>query len=676
MKKNYTVNGISISNPIDIDEDYLNMTVDYAIKNKYNHIQIVGPIHDNIKGNIDGMIEYVKYSKFNEFKDLDYVKYCQRIVNEACKKAKNNGIKIYVWHHELELPESFVEEYPDCLNQHKDIEVSSPVIKDFLENKIKDFFNQYPFVDGLVLTLHETRVPLLKLANQKLDKISRIKHVTKILYDACKSVEKELIVRPFASLKEDYQLILQAYEEISEEIVVFDKWTQFDWSLTLPHNEFFHKIKKNHLLVETDIFGEYFGKGRLPLMLYDHIKQKSEYCESFKSFIGYCSRIDRGQNHPFGQANEVNLVIMNAFTKKLDVENEIDKFFASKYGIHGPAVRKIMEKTENIISKIFYIKGFYFSELSYFPQLNHAKNHFYFELMKKDSKIVSNEWFIPIDWDRGELESVYQEKNSALEEATLLLEEFKALEGKLDKGDYKSLFEQFTNLYYCAKIWRELIEIFRNYIAYFDENDKSCKAKLKENIKHINEYSNEGQALLGDAFYCNNKDVCGVNEKVNYVKKFTDDLLENFEIERKIYEKLNADQSIVDFVICGGGTESHGLQKEVNFSDTFVQNGEIYRIPGSCRGKTWSMIPSHGWFAYNIKVKPNAENDIEIVADNQEGVISFKVTLGDVVHNVNETSMGKVVFNFKYTAKDQSELRVRIDRINVHTPKIYTICVR
>ena len=33
-------------------------------------------------------------------------------------------------------------------------------------------------------------------------------------------------------------------------------------------------IQKNPLLVETDIFGEYFGKGRLPIMLKDHIKEK------------------------------------------------------------------------------------------------------------------------------------------------------------------------------------------------------------------------------------------------------------------------------------------------------------------------------------------------------------------------------------------------------------------
>ena len=103
---------------------------------------------------------------------------------------------------------------------------------------------------------------------------------------------KELIVRPFASIAEDYEMMAKAYEEISKDLVVMDKWTQFDWSLCLPHNKFFEKIKNNPLIVETDIFGEYFGKGNLPMYLYDHIKEKYEYCPKYNP-IGYCSILNK-----------------------------------------------------------------------------------------------------------------------------------------------------------------------------------------------------------------------------------------------------------------------------------------------------------------------------------------------------------------------------------------------
>jgi len=56
------VRGISVVNPDEVERNYLLFCIDYAIKNNYNHVQITGPIHDPVKGNIDGMTFYKKYS--------------------------------------------------------------------------------------------------------------------------------------------------------------------------------------------------------------------------------------------------------------------------------------------------------------------------------------------------------------------------------------------------------------------------------------------------------------------------------------------------------------------------------------------------------------------------------------------------------------------------------------
>ena len=189
-----------MSNPVDVEKDYLLFTVEYAARLGFNHIQVIGPIHDGVKGNIDGMTPYRKYSQFNNTKNQEYVEQSIEAVNAACEKAATYGIRMYQWHHELELPEDFKEEYPETINSFGDIEVTHPLVKDFLENKIIDFFYTYPGMDGIILTLHETKVPLLKLKDQKLGKVERVKYVTQILFDTCKSLGKELIVRPFASL--------------------------------------------------------------------------------------------------------------------------------------------------------------------------------------------------------------------------------------------------------------------------------------------------------------------------------------------------------------------------------------------------------------------------------------------------------------------------------------------
>ena len=52
--------------------------------------------------------------------------------------------------------------------------------------------------------------------------------------------------------------------------------------------------------------------------------------------------------------------------------------------------------------------------------MNHSKNHFYFEMMRKNCQIASNEWFIPKGWKPVDLDVLMAEKDEAVEEAAEL----------------------------------------------------------------------------------------------------------------------------------------------------------------------------------------------------------------------------------------------------------------
>lgn len=675
MENKKMIRGMSVCNPVDIKHDYLMRTVEYAIENGFDHVQFIGPIHNPVKGNIDGMTIYHKYEKFNDYKDMDFLRETMDSVNEACEKLHAAQIKTYVWHHELEVPPNFICEYPELCNETGDVEITHPIIRDFLEHKLNDFFDEYPLIDGIILTLHETRIPLLKLHNQRLDKKDRIKYVTQILYDTCKSRGKELIVRTFASIDEDYEMMLCAYEEISSKLVVMDKWTQFDWSLTLPHNGFFRKIKSNPLLVETDIFGEFFGKGRLPLMLKEHIREKFEYCQGFHP-IGYVSRVDRGNQHPFGRANEVNINIMNAYMCGEDVDKAIENFFKKKYPDAYKEVRALMEPTEEILRKMIYLKDYYFSELSAFPSLNHSKNHFYFEMMRDDYEIASNEWFVPYNWKRGTIESVIEEKESAEKRATQLFDDLKKLESRIDEENYNNLYLQFANLKYSTSIWTELTHCFIHYSNYFETWNEDEKDKLLKHIKKMRILNKEGKELLGDKFYCTQLDIYDdSSDCVELVENFATELLATLEAEEYKTKKFE-NEKLTDFVVCGGAAEGHKLKKEVCFSDTFLVDGEPCRIPGNWRGADWSIVNTHGWFSYEVKVNPKCHNTICVEAGSDSNIIAFIVTIGDKKYVVNEQS-DKKEFAFDYFEDaGASKVRVRIDRMSVHTPCIYSIKVK
>lgn len=682
-KKMRTMNkGLSFLNPVDVDGDYYMHVTDYAIKYGYNELELIGPTHHGVKGNCDGMIFSRKYSHFNADKDSEYINYCLDVVNKCTKKAHEHGIKNYFWHHELDLPNGFKEAFPEILNENGDIEVTHPIVKDYLENRLLDFFHAYPYMDGIVLTLHETKVPLLKLKNQKLDKVGRVKYVTEILYKTCKSLGKELIVRPFASVEEDYVMMTKAYEEISSELVIMDKWTQFDWSLTLPHNKFFYKIKKNPLRVETDIFGEYFGKGRLPLLLRDHIQEKFAYCEQFKP-VGYISRIDRGGNHPFGEVNEVNLVIMHAVLAGLDVDAEILKFMEEKYGAEvAPEIKSIMDNTESILKKIIHLKGYYYSELSRFPTLNHSKNHFYFEMMKDNYSIVSEEWFIPKNWERGSLESVIAEKQSACAEAKEALEKIEALKEKLDCVEYEKLWRMFANLDLVARLWETITFAFIGYAKYFETGDEKYEKMLFDSLDKLEEIDAEGIAALGKKFFPYDIDVArsfpyDINDpRASMIKFFVMETKKSFAYEKEIVEKLKK-ENLYDYIVCGGGYEGHNIKKEVNFSDTLFVDDELVRICGNRKGLEWSLINAHGWFSYELKVKENEENTIELLAGTKGDSLDLKITLGDNEFVIKEKIDGKKTITLPYkAAKGEDKVRIRFDRLSGNTPYLYTIKVK
>ena len=64
MQRNL-IKGISPCNPVDLDREYVQFTVDYAIERQFNHYHFVGPTHHPMKGNADGIIFYRKYARFN-----------------------------------------------------------------------------------------------------------------------------------------------------------------------------------------------------------------------------------------------------------------------------------------------------------------------------------------------------------------------------------------------------------------------------------------------------------------------------------------------------------------------------------------------------------------------------------------------------------------------------------
>lgn len=361
---------------------------------------------------------------------------------------------------------------------------------------------------------------------------------------------------------------------------------------------------------------------------------------------------------------------MHALENNLDVEKEISRFFSDRYGAAGKEVENIMEQTESVQIKTFYMNGYYFTQGSYFPDVNQIKNHFWFEIMKNDCKIASDEWFIPIGWKRGEVADLLKEKEDAAKIAANLLDRVLALKTKIDGKAYEKLLVKFKNLDFVAKLWKTLAYAVYDYVAYFETKDEKYELSLKENLKIINEINENGLKELGKDFYNYNR-TKGVCEKY-----FPDETLKTFEAEKVEYADVEK-ENFFDYVICGSALESHELKKEVNFSDTILtDNGEICRIAGNRAGLKWSMINAHGWFSYLLNLRKDVENEIVFTFGSATDFLSAEITIGDEKHVIKEKIDGKKDYAFKVKDGGDGKIRVRIDRLDANTPMLYAIKVR
>jgi hypothetical protein len=670
--------GISILNPVNIDADYLSACANYAMIHGIRHLELIGPTHSPIRGNCDGMILYRKYANCNEGKDIPYIRYCEKTVNAFLDQVTPHGIRCYYWHHELELPLAFDRQYPEICNAHGDVEVTHPRIRDFLVSKIEDFFASYPKMSGIVLTLHETRIPILKLKHQKLDRVQRVRYITEILYETCKRLGKELIVRPFASIAADYDDLMNAYEQISDTLPVCDKWTKYDWSLVRPHNPFLARIR-NPLIVEADIFGEYFGKGFLPLMLKDHITEKIRYCSRFP-LRGYVARIDREGFTAFGTPNEVNLAIMDAAIEGNDIDTAIDVFFSGAYGDYGKTVRAAMENTEALQIKALHVKDRTLHWLSRFPPLF---------IMKKTYRIFRDDCtdaaFAGSDGS-SLFSEVHRNQTEAIKEIEEKLSLIRSLYGKIEPAAYHGLYMRFRNFYLTASIFEALTQMYYALARFFEHHDTDALPQIYEAIDRMVTLDRIGYEELGAEFYCEalalgknspfrrygigNESDAPRNSQVYRLKS---ELQRTLETEIRALSALQEEEPF-DYVVAGGFSEEHNMRCEPNFSAALTMEDGICRTAGSERGAAWSLVKSHGWFSYVMHVRPESENTIRITGKGEQGTLSFDLTVDQETSRHRISGDGILTVERRFWAVSDS-VTVRIDRNSEFLPFIYTVSI-
>ena len=310
--------------------------------------------------------------------------------------------------------------------------------------------------------------------------------------------------------------------------------------------------------------------------------------------------------------------------------------------------------------------------LSRFPTLNHSKNHFYFEMMRACCRIASGEWFIPKNWCPPTREEALAEKEAACREAEALYRKLLVLRGRLESAEYEALLLKFTNLRLVTAVWLSLTRVFISYVNCLEEG--AAPERLEQELASLTALGEEGLRLTGDRFYCCQQDSnrTGAAVLFDYIGAFVREVRESFRLEKEARAALAGS---FDAVVCGGALEGHKLRKEVNFSDTLVMNGSLCRIPGNRSGLKWSRINAHGWFSYELRVRPGVENRITVSLSSAGEALEVRITLGEAEYEFRQADSHRRDIVLTCTPTDGT-LRIRFDKISGNTPCIHTVCVQ
>ena len=266
-----------------------------------------------------------------------------RRLNELIEKANKQGVGVFLWTHELQLPSELATLYPSTAGVGTRFCPSSPELLRFVSSKYAEFFDQVPDLAGFFLVLSETQINLLQGSRCQCERCKttapeeHLENLIRAVAEPMACRGKRLVIRTFGHSVDECRRICSAINRLPPDLQfgVMSKSTAQDFvGLRYPDHPAFNLIQGHPQLLE-DVFGEFRGKTHVvvtPALFYrDRIRRASA-----NGVEGIVMRLDHNgyPKSTFETPNEFNVY----FTSRLWTDPDSDpneiwrEWFQSRYG--------------------------------------------------------------------------------------------------------------------------------------------------------------------------------------------------------------------------------------------------------------------------------------------------------------------------------------------------------
>jgi len=456
-------------------------------------------------GIVDAVITYRDFAKLNPNLSEQQRQENYGHLRELAQKVKEQALELNCWYHVFRhVPRELAEVYPEAQD------VDSDVVWDFVTACIDEFFTLMPEVDRLTLTsLHET--PSIMRYGGAMSREERLLKLYLTIYGVCKSHGKGLVIRDFIVKDEDFKAFLSIMDELPDDVVIMTKEVLADWThLRLPLNPYLVKYKGRNLVVEMDVYGEYWGRLDMPCCIPEYMHRVVRGIIPFEP-LGITARVvhdDTKSQHfltIFDSPNDVNVYALSRFLQnpgyqiasgqpwhgnyaQMDSSIWIE-WAKEKYGEKSAAqVVRALRRTEEIIRLTFDAAGSYDQVHSRLPKVL-SQAHF------GEQSGLENRL------DKVGVEMLRNEKDEALHLAEHCLADIEQAADILEPNDYKLLKDLFEGVVFIVKAFRARLEMAHSKKEYCNSRSEEQREALVSASSDAQQLANAIRTRFSDKFY-------------------------------------------------------------------------------------------------------------------------------------------------------------------------------
>ena len=566
-----------------------------------------------IEPDVERCLTYEKLPQLRKGVDRDAALSTRDEVKRIAAYAKEQGLRVSQWLHELSGPRPLLDLWPELRADDGFLDLDSPRIRELILAQLDEHFDAVPEIDDITLTLTETQVCVMHRPYSDMPLLDRVLIVLNAVIEGVGAHGKGLIVRPFSALAEDYEAVLAGLERVEYgALAVMEKTEPSDWNPFLPDSPYLRKVGDLEIRAEADANAEYYGQTMVPACYPTYLigRLRAAYDRDVRTFV---LRADRRNRIAPGTLNEINLVAGTAWAKnpELDMEALWRGWLTGRFGGAPDGMAELLEQTFEVIKLALYIDQ---QQMSHdrFPSFENAKHVQVFHLFERAGNLrhMRDHWSMIADRKTRPHDEIIQEKEDAVAMAESLLAWFDGLSGAVSDQARQEIRRMLNGL---ALLARGSLAVVRCIAAHLEDawrQRKRAVGPFEEEAQALLDAADQVAAEEGEEFFA---------EMPARMRGFVEGLRREREIELPRRKQLAEEERLVDYVLCGLASEGHKLSKRLHTGSTGLEGRRHYRAAGFGERQP---------FSYEIRLPKHEECRLEVTLAGSDADAVAEAWLG------------------------------------------------